>query len=122
MQKEKIVKKLVALGKLAEQGVGGEKETALRMYSDLKEKYGITDAEIKEVEQPPVKNIEVKIEFSSITLEMYLLAECLQEEKALCRGCMAGDRCLNCSTYENIKDLEKKYKELKRKLESGYTG
>lgn len=120
MTREQATEKLKKLKALAERGVGGEKETALQMYSDLKEKYGITDEEIAELEKPPVKN--VKIEFSGMAFEMYVIAENLQEEREFCRGCMAGDRCLNCSTYKNIKDLAKRYEELKRKIESGGTG
>lgn len=44
MQKEKMIKKLAAVKALAERGEGGEKETAMWMYSELKRKYGITDA------------------------------------------------------------------------------
>lgn len=52
MQKEKMIKKLAAVKALAENGVGGEKETASRMYEDLKAKYGITDEEVAAVKEP----------------------------------------------------------------------
>lgn len=121
MQKEKMIEKLVAVKALAERGVGGEKETALRMYSDLKEKYGITDAEVAAAGTPPVE--EVKQECSDIAFKMWVLAGNLQEEKDFCTDCpCAGDRCLNCSTYENIKDLKKQYEELTRKFESRCAG
>ncbi len=121
MQKEKMIEKLAAVKALAERGVGGEKETALRMYSDLKEKYGITDAEIATVGTPQVE--EVKQEFSDIAFAMWVLVGNLQEEKDFCMDCpCAGDHCLNCSTYENIKDIEKQYEDLTRHFESECAG
>lgn len=117
MQKEAMVKKLAAVKALAENGVGGEKETACRMYKDLKAKYGITDGEVAAVKEPTVA--EVKQEFSGIAFALWVLTNNLAEEKELCRECPAGDSCLNCSTWENIKDLEKKYEKLKEQLESG---
>lgn len=43
--REKIVDKLVKIRRLAEMGIGGEKETAMKLYEDLKEKYSISDDE-----------------------------------------------------------------------------
>ena len=48
MTKEQVVKKLKALKALAEQGVGGEKEGARRLYDKLKSKYGISEEELQE--------------------------------------------------------------------------
>lgn len=45
IQREKVLEKLGKLKALAERGVGGEKETALRKYEELCEKYGISDDE-----------------------------------------------------------------------------
>lgn len=115
MQKETMIKKLAAVKALAERGVGGEKETAMRMYSDLKEKYGITDAEVAAAGTPPVE--EVKQEFSDITFALWVLTNNLAEEKEFCRDCT--ENCHDCSTYANIKDLERQYEELKEQLESG---
>lgn len=42
---EKIQRRLAKIKRLAEQGIGGEKETAIRMYHELVEKYGITEVE-----------------------------------------------------------------------------
>lgn len=118
MQKEAMIKKLAAVKALAENGVGGEKETARRMYKDLKAKYGITDGEVAAVKEPAAA--EVKKEFSDIAFAMWVLVGNLQEEKGFCMDCpCAGDSCLKCSTYENIKDLEKQYEELKAQFESG---
>ena len=45
MQREKVLEKLGKIKALAERGVGGEKETALRMYEDLCRKYDISEDE-----------------------------------------------------------------------------
>ena len=118
MQKEKMIKKLAAVKALAENGVGGEKETARRMYEDLKEKYGITDEEVAAVKEPTTA--EVKQEFSSIAFALWVLTNNLAEEKEFCRDCMESWR--DCSTYENIKDIEKQYEELKEQMERERAG
>lgn len=46
IQREKIADKLKKIKALAERGVGGEKETAMRMYEELKARYEIEDEEI----------------------------------------------------------------------------
>lgn len=45
IQREKVLEKLGKIKALAERGVGGEKETALRMYEELKRKYDISPDE-----------------------------------------------------------------------------
>ena len=45
IQREKVLEKLGKIKALAERGVGGEKETALRMYEDLCRKYDISEDE-----------------------------------------------------------------------------
>ena len=45
MTADKMRKKLAKLKALAENGVGGEKETAMRLYAELCIKYGITEEE-----------------------------------------------------------------------------
>ena len=115
MKKEKVMKKLAAVKNLAERGVGGEKETALQLYEELKQKYGISEADIETAEI--VLNETKKIEHSDVMFLLWVIVNNLAEEKALCRECMAGDCCLSCSTHENIKDLEKQYEDLKRQLE-----
>lgn len=115
MQKEKMIKKLAAVKALAENGVGGEKETARRMYEDLKEKYGITDEEVAAVKEQTAE--EVKREISDIAFVLWVLTNNLAEEKEFCRDCL--ESCRDCSTHENIKDLEKQYEELTRQFESG---
>lgn len=46
IQYDKIKAKLAKIKELAERGVGGEKETAMRMYEELKARYEIEDEEI----------------------------------------------------------------------------
>ena len=46
IQRDKIAAKLKKIKALAERGVGGEKETAMRMYEDLKARYELEDEEI----------------------------------------------------------------------------
>ena len=115
MQKEKMIKKLAAVKALAENGVGGEKETASRMYEDLKEKYGITDEEVAAVKEQTAA--EAKQEFSSIAFTLWVLTNNLVEEKEFCRNCR--EDCRDCSTGENIKELERQYEELTRQFERG---
>ena len=45
IQRDKIAAKLKKIKALAERGVGGEKETAMRMYEDLKARYELEDEE-----------------------------------------------------------------------------
>lgn len=47
IQRDKIAAKLKKIKALAERGVGGEKETAMRMYEDLKARYELEDEEDK---------------------------------------------------------------------------
>lgn len=51
MTKEQITKKLKALKALAEQGVGGERRDARRLYEKLKSKYGISEEELQQEPQ-----------------------------------------------------------------------
>lgn len=121
MQKETMIKKLAAVKALAENGVGGEKETARRMYKDLKEKYGITDEEVAAVKEPVVA--EVKQEFSSIAFAMWVLTSNLDEEMRICWDyCPYSNKhemCAGCATKANIEDLKAQYEELKAQFESG---
>lgn len=45
MTREQKIEKLKKIKALAERGIGGEKETAMRMYEELKTKYEIADDE-----------------------------------------------------------------------------
>lgn len=124
IQREKVLEKLGKIKALAERGVGGEKETAMRMYSDLKEKYGITDAEVAEAGTPPVE--EAKLEFSDIAFTMWVLVSNLDEETRICwdycQYSKKDEMCAECATNANIKDLKAKYEELARQFESRCVG
>lgn len=124
MQKAIMIKKLAAVKALAERGVGGEKETAQRMYAELKEKYGITDAEVAAAGTPPVQ--EVKKEFSDIAFAMWVLTSNLDEEMRICWDFCPyenkDEMCAGCATNANIKDLRAQYEELTRQFKSGRAG
>ena len=45
IQREKVLEKLGKIKALAERGVGGERETAMRMYKELQRKYNISSDE-----------------------------------------------------------------------------
>ena len=49
-EREKITEKLKKIKALAERGVGGEKETAMKIYEDLKARYELEDEEIMQDE------------------------------------------------------------------------
>ena len=53
IQREKALEKLRKIKALAERGVGGEKETAMRMYEDLCKKYNVSEdeAELAQLEK-----------------------------------------------------------------------
>ena len=53
MTREQITKRLKALKALAEQGVGGERRDARRLYEKLKSKYGISEEELQQEPQNP---------------------------------------------------------------------
>lgn len=124
MQKETMIKKLAAVKALAENGVGGEKETASRMYKDLKEKYGITDGEVAAVKEPAAA--EAKKEFSDIAFALWVLANNLDDEIKICWDCPDRNNphaiCAGCATDDNIKDLKAQYEELTAQFERGCAG
>lgn len=126
MQKETMIKKLAAVKELAEKGVGGEKETARRMYEELKAKYGITDGEVAAVKEPAAA--EVQQEFSGIMFAMWVLTNNLDEEMRMCWDycpCEEDSKkemCAGCATNANIKDLKRQYEELAGRLERGCAG
>ena len=120
MTADKMTVKLAKLKALAENGVGGEKETAQRMYEDLKAKYSITDEAVAAITKPTAA--EVKQELSSISFALWVLANNLAEEVEICNRCpypQGSSSCDGCATIENRKDLEKQYEELKLQFERG---
>ena len=120
MTADKMTVKLAKLKALAENGVGGEKETAQRMYEDLKAKYSITDEAVAAIAKPTAA--EVKQELSSISFALWVLANNLAEEVEMCNRCpypQGSSSCDGCATIENRKDIEKQYEELKPQFERG---
>lgn len=120
MTADKMTVKLAKLKALAENGVGGEKETAQRMYEDLKAKYSITDEAVAAIAKPTAA--EVKQELSSISFALWVLVNNLAEEVEMCNRCpypQGSSSCDGCATIENRKDLEKQYEELKLQFERG---
>lgn len=122
MQKERMIEKLAAVKNLAQRGVGGEKETALRMYEELKAKYGISEADIEAAAAVAAGPAEEEKDFSNILFLLWVTENNLDAEYKMCRDC--PDRrnphgmCAGCSTDDNIKDLKAQYMDLKRQLES----
>ena len=104
MTREQATKKLKALKELAEKGVGGEKEGARRLYEKLKNKYGISEEELREEpKDPQEKQFDGDTLFQAATAEIMLKAE--QEECDACPGHYGQEECESCGTYENIKRL-----------------
>ena len=95
MTKEQAERKLKALKALAERGIGGEKETAKRLYEELKKKYGVQE----EKKQP---STEVSMFYAGVVSWL------LQEELENCNECPyqnGQEICEQCGTYENIKEI-----------------
>jgi hypothetical protein len=114
MTAEKMTVKLAKLKALAENGVGGEKETAKRMYKELREKYGISEEAVAAVAEPTAE--EVKQELSSISFALWVLANNLAEEAEACARCAlpkGAVSCEDCATKQNRIDLERQYEDLK---------
>lgn len=74
--RQKIIAKLVKIKALAERGIGGEQQTAQVMYSTLKEKYKITDAEIEKAAAVPVDISEIDLrKFWGIAFQLAAVAK-----------------------------------------------
>ena len=104
MTREQAADKLKKLKALAEQGVGGERRDARRLYEKLKSKYGISE---EELQQEPQETQEKKFDgdalFQAATAATMLKAE--QEECDACPGHYGQEECESCGTYENIQRL-----------------
>lgn len=104
MTREQITKKLKALKALAEQGVGGERRDARRLYEKLKSKYGISEEELQqEPQNQQEKPFDGDTLFQAATAATMLKAE--QEECDACPGHYGQEECESCGTYENIQRL-----------------
>lgn len=86
--RQKIIAKLVKIKALAERGIGGEQQTAQVMYTTLKEKYKVTDAEIEKAAEVPVDISEIDLKkFWGIAFQLATVAKTLQEETDICTAC-----------------------------------
>lgn len=116
MTREQAAKKLKALKALAEQGVGGEKEGARRLYEKLKSKYGISEEELQqEPQEAQEKKFDGDALFQAATAATMLKAE--QEECDACPGHYGQEECKSCGTYENIQRLCLQLERLSRQRE-----
>lgn len=101
--RQKIIEKLVKIKALAERGIGGEQQTAQVMYTTLKEKYKVTDAEIEKAAAVPVDISEIDLKkFWGIAFQLAAVAKTLQEETDICTACphtYTDEQCTGCGTY-----------------------
>lgn len=108
MTKEQAERKLKALKALAERGVGGEKETAKRLYQELKKKYGVHE----ETEKG-----ETDSDYVISMFYMGMMGFTLQQELENCNECPyqnGQEICEQCGTYENIKEICRRIEEAKQ--------
>ncbi len=108
MTKEQVARKLKALKALSERGVGGEKETAKRLYEELKKKYGAEE----ETEREETGSDTVISMFY-----MGMMGFTLQQELENCNECPyqnGQEICEQCGTYENIKEICRRIEEAKQ--------
>lgn len=108
MTKEQAARKLKALKALAERGVGGEKETAKRLYEELKKKYG---AEEETAREEAGRDTVISMFY------MGMMGFTLQQEVENCNECPyqnGQEICEQCGTYENIKEICRRMEEAKQ--------
>jgi len=108
MTKEQAARKLKALKALAERGVGGEKETAKRLYEELKKKYGAEEETARE---------EMGSDTVISMFYMGMMGFTLQQELENCNECPyqnGQEMCEQCGTYENIKEICRRIEEAKQ--------
>ena len=104
MTREQAADKLKKLKALAEQGVGGERRDARRLYEKLKSKYGISEEELQQEQQnQQEKPFDGDTLFQAATAATMLKAE--QEECDACPTFSGQEECESCGTYENIQRL-----------------
>lgn len=113
MTKEQAGRKLKALKALSERGVGGEKETAKRLYEELKKKYG--------AEEETARKETAREEAGSNTvISMFyvgMMGFTLQQELENCNECPyqnGQEICEQCGTYENIKEICRRMEEARQ--------
>ena len=104
----------------AERGIGGEQQTAQVMYTTLKEKYKVTDAEIEKAAEVPVDISEIDLKkFWGIAFQLATVAKTLQEETDICTACpytYTDEQCTGCGTYWNMRDLRLDFEAIQQRL------
>lgn len=108
MTKEQAARKLKALKALAERGVGGEKETAKRLYEELKKKYDLQKETARE---------ETGSDTVISMFYMGMMGFTLQQELENCNECPyqnGQEICEQCGTYANIKEICRRIEEAKQ--------
>ena len=115
-----LIAKLVKIKALAERGIGGEQQTAQVMYTTLKEKYKVTDAEIEKAAEVPVDISEIDLKkFWGIAFQLATVAKTLQEETDICTACpytYTDEQCTGCGTYWNMRDLRLDFEAIQQRL------
>ena len=109
MTKEQAARKLKALKALAERGAGGEKETAKRLYEELKNKYGAEEETASE---------ETGSDTAISMFYMGMMGFTLQQELENCNECPyqnGQEICEQCGTYENIKEICRRMEKARQK-------
>lgn len=104
-----MIRRLAAVKALAERGVGGEKETAKRLYEELKKKYDLQEETARE---------EAGSDTVISMFYMGMMDFTLQQELENCNECPyqnGQEICEQCGTYENIKEICRRMEEAKQK-------
>ena len=105
-EKEKIIRTMQKVKRLAVRGEAGEREGAQKTYEKLKRRYKITD---EEVEQGEAAKEEVLHTYEPNRFKNAFTAMQLNEEIEMCKQCGEygkEDGCKECATYRNIRDLK----------------
>lgn len=90
------------------------------MYTTLKEKYKVTDAEIEKAAAVPVDISEIDLKkFWGIAFQLAAVAKTLQEETDICTACphtYTDEQCTGCGTYWNMRDLRLDFEAIQQRL------
>ena len=106
-EKEKVIRTMQKVKRLAERGEAGEREGAQKTYEKLKRRYKITDEEVEQGEA--AKEEEVLHTYEPNRFKNAFTAMQLNEEIEMCKRCGEygkEDDCKECATYHNIRDLK----------------
>ena len=119
-QRAAAIVKLRKIKALAERGEGGERTGAQKAYAELKAKYSITEAEIKEKSPAPQNPKEMQFSMAMILWQIH-------EEEMGCVDCPGRNEpdgfCeTECGTPKNIKDLRQQFEQMAAELEGRHYG